>query len=241
MGSSIYTTILAQYAGIPERLLQWYVNERPVGPTNTVFNVKYDGLNSYLRFKHDINQTYGTFMLKVNGTKWKDTLNLPSPQQIPSLLGSPKSFVNKVVTKVVNGNILSDAKATTNPQSDMSGHQFLAHDKHMTTNRKFRPEIIRLGQDRKQKPIPRSYYVGQDSIVSSRTNLAPDNNKESGRKFLKEVIHLGQNRRQKSTNNQWKHQPAHVQSLEKNIHKSIVPENTISSTPSPDFSEFKLI
>ncbi len=61
LGSSIYTTVLAQYAGFPERLLQWYVNGRPIGPENTVFNVKYNGLNSYLRFKHDVNQTYGAF------------------------------------------------------------------------------------------------------------------------------------------------------------------------------------
>ncbi len=65
LGNSIYTTVLAQYAGIPERLLQWYVNGKPVGPSNTVFNVKYDGLNSCLRFKHDVNQTYGTFMSKL--------------------------------------------------------------------------------------------------------------------------------------------------------------------------------
>ncbi len=71
LGSSIYTTILAQYAGLPEKLLQWYVNGSPVGPSNTIFNVKSDGLNSYLRFKHDDNQTYGTFMLKVNGTNYE--------------------------------------------------------------------------------------------------------------------------------------------------------------------------
>ncbi len=51
LGNSIYTTVLAQYAGISERLLQWYINGKPVGSSNTVFNVKYDGLNSYLRSK----------------------------------------------------------------------------------------------------------------------------------------------------------------------------------------------
>ena len=170
------------------------MNERPVGPTNTVFNVKYDGLNSYLRFKHDVNQ----IMLKVNGTKWKDMLKLPSAQQTPSLFGSSKAFVNKMVTKVGNGNILSDVKTTTDSLSDMYVHRFLSHDKHKPTNRKFRPEIIHLGQDRKQTVSPKGHYVPQNSILSSQNNLVPDNNKESGRKFLKEVIRLGQNRRLKS-------------------------------------------
>ncbi len=86
MGNSIYTTVLAQYAGIPERLLQWYVNGKPVDPSSTVFNVEYDGLNSYLRFKHDVNHTYGTFMLEVNGTKWKDTLKIPHHQQMVQIM-----------------------------------------------------------------------------------------------------------------------------------------------------------
>ncbi len=48
LGKSIYTTILARYASFPERLLQCYVNGRPVRPANTIFDVKHDGLNTYL-------------------------------------------------------------------------------------------------------------------------------------------------------------------------------------------------
>ncbi len=162
LGSSIYTTILAQYAGIPERLLQWYGNGRPVGPTNNVFNVKYDGLNSYLRFKHDVNQTYGTFMLKVNGTKVKDILKLPHPQQIPNLLGSPKAFINKVVTKVINGNILSDLKTS---KSDASPNQFLSQNHYNPTSTKLRPKKI---HDKTQQTKLKDHYVRQDSTFSSQ-------------------------------------------------------------------------
>ncbi len=146
LGSSIYTTILAQYAGLPEKLLQWYVNGRPVGPSNTIFNVKSDGLNSYLRFKHDDNQTYGTFMLKVNGTDMKDTLNIPNLQEISSLLGSSRSFLNKIVAKVVNGNLLSDVKAIPDTQTDTSSNEFLSQSNYKTTSL----GIIRLGEGRKQ-------------------------------------------------------------------------------------------
>ncbi len=150
LGSSIYTTILAQYAGLPEKLLQWYVNGRPVGPSNTIYNVKSDGLNSYLRFKHDDNQTYGTFMLKVNGTNMKDTLNIPNLQETSSLLGSSRSFLKKIVTKVVNGNLLSDIKAIPDTQTDTSSNEFLSQSNYKTTSRKFLPGIIRLGEGRKQ-------------------------------------------------------------------------------------------
>ncbi len=149
MGSSIYTTILAQYAGLPEKLLQWYVNGRPVGPSNTIFNVKSDGLNSYLRFKQDDNQTYGTFMLKVNGTNMKDTLNIPNLQETSSLLGSSRSFLNKIVTKVVNGNLLSDIKAIPDTQTDTSSNEFLSQNTYKP-NRKFLPGIFSLGEGGKQ-------------------------------------------------------------------------------------------
>ncbi len=237
LGKSIYTTILAQYAGIPERLLQWYVNGRPVGPSNTIFHVKNDGLNSYLRFKHDDNQTYGTFMLKVNGTKWKDTLKLPHPQQISHLFGSSKNIINKLVSKIVNGNILSDVKATPNSQSDMSD-QFQSLNKQNPTNRKYLPGIIRLEQDKKQKIKPKSHLVHQDSIFSSRTNLAP-NKKDSDRKFLKEVIRLGQNRKEESTVSEWTRLPARAKSLEKNIHKKFVQGSNILQTLQSDFSELE--
>ncbi len=150
LGSSIYTTILAQYAGLPEKLLQWYVNGRPVGPSNTIYNVKSDELNSYLRFKHDDNQTYGTFMLKVNGSNMKDTLNIPNLQEISSLLGSSRSFLKKIVTKVVNGNLLSDIKAIPDTQTDTSSNKFLSQRNYKSSNRKFLPGIIRLGEGRKQ-------------------------------------------------------------------------------------------
>ncbi len=240
MGNSIYTTILAQYTGIPEKLLQWYVNGRRVGPSNTIFNVKSDGLNSYLRFKHDDNQTYGTFMLKVNGTKWKDTLKLPHPQQISSILESTKNSVKKVVTKISHGSILSDVTAYPDPQSDTSVNQFLSHDTHKSTNRKFRPEVIRLGQDKTQKPKPKSHYISQNSIFSSQASMAPNKDKDSDRKFLREVIRLGQKRKPENKVNEWTHLPAHAKSLEKNTHKKIVQGNSILQTLSPDLSELKL-
>ncbi len=174
LGNSIYTTVLAQYAGIPERLLQWYINGKPVGSSNTVFNVKYDGLNSYLRFKHDVNQTYGTFMLKVNGTKWKDTLKIPHHQQISSFLGSSKNLLKTIV----NGKILSDVKSTPDSEFHTSVNPFRSHNKHKPTNNKFLPGIIRLGQDKKRKTKPKGHYGHQDSIFSPQTNLeASDNNK----------------------------------------------------------------
>ncbi len=237
LGNSIYTTILAQYSGIPEQLLQWYVNGRPVGPSNTIFHIKYDGLNTYLKFKHGVNQTYGTFMLKVNGTKWKDTLKLPHPQQISHLFGSSKNIVNKLVTKIVNGNILSDVKATPNSQSDTSD-QFQSLNKHNPTNRKYLPDKIHLGQHKKQKIKPKSHFVHQDSILSSQTNLAP-NKKDSDRNFLKEVIRLGQNRKEESTVKEWTHLPARAKSLETNIHKKFVQGSNIIQTLQSDFSELK--
>ena len=166
MGKSIYTTILARYAGFPERLLQWYVNGRPVRQANTVFDVKYDGLNTYLRYKHDDNQTYGTFMLKVNGTKWKDILNMPQSKQISSFIGSSKTFLTKIVTKVVNGHLLSDIKSTPFSKSDTLSNEFSSQTNYKPTNRKFLPETIRLGQDKKQKSKQRGHYVSQDSISS---------------------------------------------------------------------------
>ena len=239
-GTSIYTTILAQYVGFPERLLQWYVNGRPVGQTNTVFSVKYDGLNSYLRFKHNVNETYGTFMLKVDGTKWKDILKLPNLQQLSSVFGSSKAFVNKLVTKVVNGNLLSNVKTITDSQSDTSANQFLSHDKHRPTNKKFRPEVIRLGQDRKLKAHTKSLYIHQDSMFSSQTNLPPSTNIDRDSKFLKEVIRLGENWKQKGTNTNLKHQPTHDLSHDKNTREQGVLDDHIQSTPPQDLSEFKL-
>ncbi len=170
LGSSIYTTILAQYAGLPEKLLQWYVNGRPVGPSNTIFNVKSDGLNSYLRFKHDDNQTYGTFMLKVSGTNMKDTLNIPNLQDISSLLGSSRSFLNKIVTKVVNGNLLSNVKAIPDTQTDTSSIEFLSQSNYKITSRKFLPGIIRLGEGRKQNMDSSKSHRNMKSLVqTSRT------------------------------------------------------------------------
>ena len=58
-----------QYYNVPEQLLQWYVNGQPVVSSSTIFHVNQNGLNTYMTFKNNVNQTYGTFMLKVNGTK----------------------------------------------------------------------------------------------------------------------------------------------------------------------------
>ncbi len=186
LGNTVYTTILAQYANVPEQLLQWYVNGQPVGSTSTIFHVNQDGLNTYLRFKHDVNQTYGTFMLKVNGTKWKDSLKLPHPQQMSSLFRSPKTSLNKIVTKVVNGIIRSDVNAIPDSQSDRP------------TNRKYRPEIIGLGQDRKQQTKPGRHHISQDTVFSPETDLTHNTKKHTSRKFLSKVIRLGQDRKQRT-------------------------------------------
>ncbi len=182
LGNSIYTTILAQYAGFPEQLLQWYVNGKPVGSGNTMFHVNYDGLNTYLRFKHDVNETFGTFMLKVNGTNWKDTLNLPNAKKF---FASSKSFFSKIVTKVVNGNTLYDLKDIPDSKSDKP------------TNRKYRPERVLQGQDRRQQTMPRSPHDSPNSFFSSKRNLPLSKNK-SNRKFLPEVIRLGQDKKQRT-------------------------------------------
>ncbi len=64
----------------------------------------------------------------MNGTKWKDTLNLPLPQQMSVYFGSSKAFIKKIVTtQVVNENVLFDVKNTTNSQSDTTVCQFLHH------------------------------------------------------------------------------------------------------------------
>ncbi len=55
------------------------------------------------------------------------------------------------MTKTVNGNILSDVKATPNSQSDMMSDQFQSLNRQNPTNRKNLPDIIHLGQDKKQK------------------------------------------------------------------------------------------
>ncbi len=78
-------------------------------------------------------------LLKVNGTKVEDILKLPHPQQISNLIESSKPFVNKIVTKVVNGNILSDMKTS---QSDTSPNQFLSQNNYKPTSTKHRPKII---------------------------------------------------------------------------------------------------
>ncbi len=50
LGNSIYTTILAQYAGFPE-LLQWYVNGKPVSSGNIMFHVNYDVLTNHFAYR----------------------------------------------------------------------------------------------------------------------------------------------------------------------------------------------
>ncbi len=184
LGNSIYTTILAQYAGFPEQLLQWYVNEKPVGSGNTMFHVNYDGLNTYLRFKHDVNETFGTFMLKVNGTNWKDTLNLPNAQKF---FASSKSFFSKIVSKVLNGNIHSGVKAIPDSQSDTSSTSFLSRN---------RPKVVGLGEERKQQTKSPSHYAKQDSMDSSGTGLFLNKNEHTNRLFIREMIRLGENRKQ---------------------------------------------
>ncbi len=125
-------------------------------------------------------------MLKVNGTKWKDSLKLPHPQQMYSLFRSPKTSLNKIVTKVVNGNIRSDVNGIPDFQSDRP------------TNRKYRPENIRLGQDRKEQTKPRTHHISQDTVFSPETNLPHNTNKDTNRKFLREVIRLGEDRKQRT-------------------------------------------
>ncbi len=265
-GNSIYTTILAQYAGFPEQLLQWYINGKPVGSGNTMFHVNYDGLNTYLKFKHNVNETLGTFMLKVNGTKWKDTLNLPNAQK---LFDSSKSFLTKIVSKVVNGNILYDLKdipdskpdkptsrkyrpeivlqgqdrrQQTKPQShhDSPNSVFSSETNlplsKIKSNRKFLPGVIRLSQDRKQRANTPSHYVSQDSILSSETDLPLDKNKKTNRKFLPGVIRLGQDRKQRSKVKEWTHLPVHKSHM-KNIGTSSLQDGTFSSVIPSALSE----
>ncbi len=86
-------------------------------------------------------------MLKVNGTKWKDVLNMPQSKQISSLIGSSKTFLTKIVTKVVNGHLLSDIKSTPFSKSDTLSNEFSSQTNYKPTNRKFLPKTIRLGQD----------------------------------------------------------------------------------------------
>ncbi len=89
-------------------------------------------------------------MLKVNGTNMKDTLNIPNLHETSSLLGSSRSFLNKIVTKVVNGNLLSDIKAIPDTQTDTSSNEFLSQNTYKPSNRKFLPGIFSLGEGGKQ-------------------------------------------------------------------------------------------
>ncbi len=59
-------------------------------------------------------------------------------------------------------------------------------------------EVIRLGEDRKQRTNPPSNYISQDSILSSETKLPLDKNKKTNRKFSPEIIRLGQDRKQRT-------------------------------------------
>ncbi len=139
-----------------------------------MFDVKYDGLNTYLRYKHDDNQTYGTFMLKVDGIKWKDILNIPQSKQISSLIGSSKTFLTKIITKEVNGRLLSDIKSTPFSKSDTLSNEFSSLTNYKPTNRKFLPETIRLGQDKKQKSKQDSIsspLQQTDSRISDRNDM----------------------------------------------------------------------
>ncbi len=128
MGNSIYTTILARYTSFSEHLLQWYANGRPVRPVNTVLDVKYDGLNTYLRNKHD-------------------------------------------VAKVVNGHQLSDIKSNPFSKSDTLSNEISSQNNYKTTNRKFIPKTVHLGQDKKPKSMQRGQYVSQDSISSPQQQM----------------------------------------------------------------------
>ncbi len=105
-------------------------------------------------------------MLKVNGTKWKDVLNMPQSKQISSLIGSSKTFLTKIVIKVANGHLLSDIKSTPFSKSDTLSNEFSSQTNYKPTNRKFLLKTIRLGQDKKQKSKQRGHYVSQDSISS---------------------------------------------------------------------------
>ncbi len=165
-------------------------------------------------------------MLKVNGTKWKDTLKIPHHQLISSFFGSSKNLLNTIV----NGKILSDGKATYNSQFHTSINQFLSRNKHKPTNNKFLPGIIRLGQDKKRIPKPKGHYGPQNSIFSPQTNLEASNKKDNNRKILKEAIHSEHNRNQQSTIDEWTHLPVHSKSIEQNIDKKCVQRTTISGT-----------
>ena len=96
VGNSMYTSILAKYASVPEKLLQWYLEQQPIR-ANTIYKVKNDGLNSVLTFRHTPNQTFGTFTLKVNGTDLMDSIKLPSANKMSSIVNPAQSLLKKVM------------------------------------------------------------------------------------------------------------------------------------------------
>ena len=110
-------------------------------------------------------------MLKVNGMKWKDILNIPQSKQFSSLIGSSKTFLTKIVAKVVNGHLLSDIKSTPFSKSDTLSNEISSQNNYKTTNRKFIPKTVHLGQDKKPKSMQRGQYVSQDSISSPQQQM----------------------------------------------------------------------
>ncbi len=110
-------------------------------------------------------------MLKVNGMKWKDILNIPQSKQFSSLIGSSKTFLTKIVAKVVNGHLLSDIKSTPFSKSDTLSNEIASQNNYKTTKRKFIPKTVRLGQDKKQKSKQRGHYASQDSISSPQQQM----------------------------------------------------------------------
>lgn len=123
VGNSIYTTILAKYAAVPENLLQWYLNQQPVG-SNTVFDVQYDGLNALLRFKHDENQTLGTFMLKVNGTNLIDRVKLPRLPKMSGTESPVKSLFSQIMHMLGLQKIPSQPQRASEPESPISSNPY---------------------------------------------------------------------------------------------------------------------
>ncbi len=136
LGNSIYTTVLAQYAGFLERCEWEDMNGRPVTPVNIVFNIKYDELNLYLQFKHENNQTFGTFMLKVNSTKWKDTLKLPNPQQL--------TIINPLTESIYQKELLRLRQETKNDikMSVCTQNSIFSSQNNLARDRNFLKEVI---------------------------------------------------------------------------------------------------
>ena len=124
-------------------------------------------------------------MLKVDGTGWNDTLNLPNLQQLSRLLGpSSKTIIHKILHKLGSGYIpshsaiSSDQDLSANADTSKKSITNRSFNKNKHGGMKYRPGIIRLGENYKNKVNKRryqpiqsetpSYYSDQDSTVSQQ-------------------------------------------------------------------------